>query len=78
MTPIVADGFDAAIIGLAGDTVVYDADKMHGILEAQGMTNLEAMEYFNFNIAGAYVGENTPIYVTPMTRNEIDEIVDAD
>jgi hypothetical protein len=24
------------------------------------MTDEEALEYFDFNIAGAYVGENTP------------------
>ena len=30
---------------------------------AEDMTHEEAEEYFEFNIAGAYVGENTPTYI---------------
>ena len=29
----------------------------------QDMTLVEAVEYFHFNIAGAWLGENTPIIV---------------
>jgi hypothetical protein len=28
------------------------------------MTMEEAMEYFEFNISSAYMGENTPIFIT--------------
>ena len=27
------------------------------------MTYEEAMEYFTFNVTGAYVGENTPVFL---------------
>jgi hypothetical protein len=72
-TWITADGFDDAIIGIAHPwqanqrpVAVYNARKCIEIL----MKNMdcdhdEAMEYFEFNVAGSYVGEQTPIYVFP-------------
>ena len=59
-----ADGHDHAIMGYSSDgRVVYSADQIIGGLMNAGMTNEEAVEYFHFNIAGAYVGEFTPIYM---------------
>lgn len=67
-----ADGFDEAIIGQAmvwrdggiHNVLVYDAEKMRDILmKRDGMDSLEAREYIEYNVEGAYVGEETPIYV---------------
>jgi hypothetical protein len=62
-----ADGFDAAIIGYGTQfnkpVVVYSRDRVISILMADGMTEDEAEEFFEFNIAGAYVGETTPVYL---------------
>ncbi len=63
-----ADGFDEAIIGLTevdeGWRTCYDTGRiMELLVSEQGMTELEAMEYFDFNIAGAYVGPLTPIFI---------------
>ena len=59
-----ADGHDHAIMGYSSDgRVVYSADQIIGGLMNEGMTEEEAVEYFNFNIEGAYVGEYTPIYM---------------
>jgi hypothetical protein len=60
-----ADGFDDAIIGVEENSlrVVYDVDKVIGILIEGGMDAEEAVEFYEFNIAGAYVGERTPIFV---------------
>ena len=66
---LLCDGFDEAIIGLAerinlGPVVAYDVDKMLKIMvERDGMTYEEAMEYFDYNILGAWMGENTPVYI---------------
>jgi hypothetical protein len=59
-----ADGFDEAIIGVEERTcvVAYDIDKIIEIL-MRDMTEDEAVEYFEFNILGAYVGEKTPVYI---------------
>jgi hypothetical protein len=44
--------------------VIYDEDKCIQILmERDGMTDEEAIEFFEFNVVGAYVGEYTPVYV---------------
>ena len=63
-----ADGFDGALVGYierAGmpSIACYDKDKCIEIL-AKDMTYEEAVEYFYFNTAGAYVGENTPCFFT--------------
>ena len=61
--------FDAAILGVAerigmSPIVAYDTAKILDILcERDGMEVDEALEYFEFNIAGAYVGERTPIFI---------------
>lgn len=38
------------------------------------MTEEEAFEYLEFNILGAWVGEETPMFVHPMTMEEIDAL----
>ena len=65
-----ADGFDEAILGIASrcaqrDVIAYDVDKIIQILmDRDGMTEEEAQEFFEFNIIGSYMGENTPIFIT--------------
>jgi hypothetical protein len=47
--------------------ICYDEDKVIEILmERDGMTYEEAVEYFEFNIAGAWVGESTPFFMQRM------------
>lgn len=64
---LLADGLDEAFIGIGWQfntpLAVYDRDKCMEILESQGMTPEEAQEYFYFNTQGAYVGEQTPIFL---------------
>jgi hypothetical protein len=66
---LLADGFEAAIIGVAErcsqpDLVVYDAEKCIDILmERDGMSYDEAAEFFHFNTLGAWVGEHTPLFL---------------
>ena len=61
-----ADGFDDAIIGVAQQfnimSVAYNRDKCIEIL-MKDMDQLEAIEYFEFNVIGAYVGEHTPTFI---------------
>lgn len=60
---IKADGFDEAIIGVSTDIrLVYSIDK---IIESlmKDMTEDDALDYFYFNIDGAYLGDKTPIYI---------------
>ena len=68
-------GYDKAIIGVDDkNRIVYDKHKMIEILMGQGMTDEEAIEFLEYNVWSAYVGEHTPIYVDLMDINEINEL----
>jgi len=61
-----ADYFDDAVIGIEVNTLrlVYSIDKMIVILTKDDeMTYEDAIEYLDFNVFCAYVGERTPIYI---------------
>ena len=62
---MLADGHDHAIMGYSTDgRVIYSVDMIvEALVERDGMTPDEAIEFFNFNIECAYVGEYTPIYM---------------
>lgn len=63
---LLADGFDEAFMGIASQAnkliAVYDREKCLKILE-ESMSRDEAVDYFEFNVVSAYVGENTPAFV---------------
>lgn len=58
------DGHDNAILGIGRQfnkfCVLYSRKKIISNL-CNYMTKDEAFEYYEFNIAGAYVGESTPM-----------------
>ena len=68
-----ADGFDEAVIGvverLGTQAICYDTEKIIEIL-MRDMSEEEALEYFQYNIAGAWVGEHTPFF---LTRNSFEK-----
>ena len=65
-----ATNFDNAIIGVSmgiscGTKVVYDAEEMAiTLVISEGMTEQEAWDYLEFNTFNAYIGDNTPIFVS--------------
>jgi hypothetical protein len=60
-----ADGFDEAIIGvedsLGCPRLIYSVSKCIQIL-CRDMNEEEAVEFFDFNVRGSYVGDKTPIW----------------
>jgi hypothetical protein len=70
------DRLNDAIIGTGGrcgmeEVFVYSYDKILDILMIEdGMTEREAIDYIEYNIAGAYVGERTPILVRSIDELE--------
>ena len=64
---LLADGLEAAFIGIGRQfntpIAVYSRSKAIQCFIDQGMTEEEAEEFFEFNTAGAYVGEQTPIFI---------------
>jgi hypothetical protein len=61
---LIPDGFDEALIGvdIKSMRLVYSMSKCIQIL-SKDMNEIDAIEYFDFNVSGAYVGEKTPIWV---------------
>lgn len=64
-----ADGFESAEIGVMcrcgqRNIVVYDYDKCIKILmKRDGMSYEDAVDFFEFNVVGAWVGNETPGFV---------------
>ncbi len=63
-------GFDDAIIGFAerinlGPVAAYSTEKILNIMmERDGMSYGEAVEYFQYNVLGSWVGDFTPVFIT--------------
>lgn len=64
---ILADGFEEAFMGIARQFgkpfAVYSFEKCLEILQRE-MTEEDAIEYFYYNVEGAWVGENTPAFMS--------------
>ena len=65
---LLADGFEDALVGYGYQfnypIAVYSRKGCINILMNDGIMDYEeATEYFDFNVAGAYVGESTPVFL---------------
>lgn len=76
------DGHDNAFLGFMwrfGENqpiAAYSQKKIINNLMEEGMTFDEAVEYFEFNIIGAWVGAGTPCFIEDMTIEEAKERVE--
>lgn len=70
---LTADGFDKALIGVSyrfglSPLAAYDYDQCIKILmNRDGMDYDEAVEFFETNTIGAWVGDGTPVFVKKFT-----------
>jgi hypothetical protein len=66
---LMADGFDEALLGYAQRVgqpaiAIYDREKCIELLvKRDGLSPEEADEHFEFNVVGAWVGEQTPFFL---------------
>lgn len=71
-----ADGFEKAFIGIvesngAAPKACYDYDGCIEVLMSRDKMSYEdAVEFFDFNVAGAYVGEHTPAFLVRDSEND--------
>jgi hypothetical protein len=69
-TCLFADGLEDAFIGIGYQVTtpiaIYSTKKVIASLMKQDMDFISAVEYFDYNIIGAYVGEATPIFFDDM------------
>ena len=78
-----ADGLEDAIIGVGSrinmpDVLIYSYNKcIKIIMERDGMTHEEAIEWRSYNVTGAWLGETTPIFVHEIPSDqEVDEYLE--
>lgn len=62
------DGYDDCILGMFSrfgmvPLLAYDKEKMLKKMVKDGMTYEEALEFFDYNIIGAWMGETTPVFI---------------
>jgi len=68
---LTADGFDTALVGCtygANVVAVYDIQRMIDVLVNEGMDHDDAVEFLEYNVVSAYLGEKTPLYVNFVTE----------
>ena len=70
---LLADGFEDALIGyvqiFSNTIALYDHEKCISILMKRDKIGRdEAVEYFDFNVTGAYVGDKTPAFATILRK----------
>lgn len=68
---MVANGFEDAYLGytagMGTPVAVYDYQKcVEVLMDRDGMTEEEAIEYLEHNAVSAYVGKGTPIFIYPV------------
>lgn len=71
-----ADGYDDAIMGVDTMTmrVIYSEPKIvKTLMERDGMSDIDALEFYVFNIQGSYAGEKTPIFCSVPQTGDIEE-----
>ena len=79
---LLADGFEKALLGIgerAGQPTiaVYDFDRCVAVpCERDNMGLDEAVDFMYFNVVGAWMGDETPIFVRQ--GQSIEELTDVD
>ena len=82
---LLADGYEKAFIGTTisafsrKQVALYDYDKCIMILMHDNKwSEEEAVEWFDFNTIGAWVGDDTPIFVNIHKLEEIDDYLEEE
>ena len=68
------DGYNDAILGKCvrfnTEFILYDLDKVILLLQRDGMTKQDAEEYWEFNMLGAWMGDQTPAFFSSGNKCE--------
>lgn len=77
MSAYLVDGHDAAFLGYVDGVACYDANVIiDTLMRRDGMTYEEAIEFFDFNIAGSCLGPGMPVYLWRMSLQEFQDTVE--
>jgi hypothetical protein len=74
---LLADGFEDALIGYVErfgqlPLALYDREKcIEVLMKRDGMNHQDAEEFFEYNVIGAWLGDNTPAFATLRKPDEL-------
>tara|TARA_B100001175_G_C19017658_1_gene406527 strand:+ start:71 stop:316 length:246 start_codon:yes stop_codon:yes gene_type:complete len=77
----IADGFDQALVGSSisafnrEQVAIYDYKECIAVL-MKDMSEEDAVEYFQYNVIGSWVGEDTPIFINMHDIKDIDDYLE--
>jgi hypothetical protein len=65
---LTADGFEDAFIGICRRSskpplAAYSYEKCIKVIMRDGTSEEEAVEHFEYNVIGSWVGEGTPVFI---------------
>ena len=68
---VVMDGYDDCVVGIlerfgTEPLIVYDKDKVIEKLVTEGLTLEEAVEFYEYNQLGSWVGDRTPGFLVKL------------
>lgn len=66
---------DAALVGVCRrfgqpEVLAYDLEKILDIFVEQGMTREDAVDFFEFNTIGAWMGDLTPVFIQRLDEQD--------
>ena len=76
-----ADGFEQALVGSSisafnrEQVAIYDYEECIAVL-MKDMSEEDAFEYFQYNVIGSWVGEDTPIFINMHRIKHIDDYLE--
>jgi hypothetical protein len=79
---LLCDGLERAFVGVVerfgmDPVACYDRERVIALYEQRdGATREEAIEFFEFNVLGAWAGDGTPCFLTRMTLDDVRERYD--
>jgi len=77
-----ADGFENAFVGSSisafnrEQVAIYDYEECIAVLIQQDMSEEDAVEHFQYNVIGSWVGEDTPIFINMHRIKDVEDYLE--
>jgi hypothetical protein len=77
-----ADGFENAFVGSSisafnrEQVAIYDYEECIAVLIQQDMSEEDAVEHFQYNVIGSWVGEDTPVFINMHGIAEVEDYLE--
>tara|TARA_R110000772_G_scaffold184_2_gene825 strand:+ start:2367 stop:2618 length:252 start_codon:yes stop_codon:yes gene_type:complete len=80
---LLADGLEKAFVGSTisafnrNQVALYDYDKcIQVFMDYQDMSEEEAIDHFNYNVIGSWLGDGTPIFINQHSLETVEDYLE--